>query len=35
VLALQLNVAATFLALYLLPTKRNELREQTRLSPAW
>ncbi len=34
-LALQLNVAATFVALYLLPTKRNELREQTRLSPAW
>jgi magnesium-protoporphyrin IX monomethyl ester (oxidative) cyclase len=34
-LMLQLQVAATFLALYFLPPKRNALREQTRLSPAW
>ena len=34
-LGLQLRVVATFLALYFLPTKRNTLPEQARLSPAW
>jgi magnesium-protoporphyrin IX monomethyl ester (oxidative) cyclase len=33
--ALQVQVVATFLSLYFLPTKPNALREQTRLSPAW
>jgi magnesium-protoporphyrin IX monomethyl ester (oxidative) cyclase len=35
VLALQLRVAATFVALFFLPTKRNPLPQKTRLSPAW
>jgi magnesium-protoporphyrin IX monomethyl ester (oxidative) cyclase len=34
-LALQVRIAATLVALYFLPTKRNVLPDQTRLSPAW
>jgi magnesium-protoporphyrin IX monomethyl ester (oxidative) cyclase len=33
--ALQAQVALTFVGLYLLPTKRNALPEQARMSPAW
>jgi magnesium-protoporphyrin IX monomethyl ester (oxidative) cyclase len=33
--ALQLRVVATFIALYLLPTKSNSLPEKTRLAPVW
>jgi magnesium-protoporphyrin IX monomethyl ester (oxidative) cyclase len=35
VLGLQARVAATFLALFFLPTKGNSLPSKTRLSPAW
>jgi magnesium-protoporphyrin IX monomethyl ester (oxidative) cyclase len=33
--ALQAQVALTFVGLYLIPTKRNALPEQARMSPAW
>jgi magnesium-protoporphyrin IX monomethyl ester (oxidative) cyclase len=34
-LTLQARIVATLVALFFLPTKRNALPDQTRLSPAW